>query len=60
MRINLLNPDNAKEKSLRRLVFDLENDLDLLLLHALTDLEATQGRNPGPRPRNPAQTEPPP
>ena len=45
----LLNPDNAKEKSLRRLVFDLEDDLDLLLLHALADLEATQGRNPGPR-----------
>ena len=45
----LLNPDNAKEKSLRRLVFDLEDDLDLLLLHALADLEATQGRNPGLR-----------
>ncbi len=45
----MLNPDNAKEKSLRRLVFDLEADLDLLLLHALADLEATRGRNPGPR-----------
>ena len=45
----LLNPDNAKEKSLRRLVFDLEDDLDLLLLHAQADLEATRGRDPGPR-----------
>ncbi len=45
----LLNPDNAKKKSLRRLIFDLEGDLDLLLLHALADLEATRGRNPGPR-----------
>ena len=45
----LLNLDSAKEKSLRRLVFDLEEDLDLLLLHALADLEATQGRDPGPR-----------
>jgi poly(A) polymerase/tRNA nucleotidyltransferase (CCA-adding enzyme) len=48
----LLNLDTAKEKSLRRLVFDLEEDLDLLLLHALADLEATQGRNPGPRQEN--------
>ncbi|MEA3334162.1 MAG: HD domain-containing protein [Pseudomonadota bacterium] len=45
----LLNLSNAKEKSLRRLVFDLEGDLDLLLLHALADLEATRGRAPGPR-----------
>ncbi len=45
----LLNLNNAKEKSLRRLVFDLEGDLDLLLLHALADLEATRGRAPGPR-----------
>ncbi len=49
MRINLLNPDNTKEKSLRRLVFDLEDVLDLLLLHTLANLEATRGRNPGPR-----------
>ena len=42
----LLNSDNTKEKSLRRLVFDLEDDLDLLLLHALADLEATRGRDP--------------
>ncbi|RLB68560.1 MAG: hypothetical protein DRH03_09765 [Deltaproteobacteria bacterium] len=48
----LLNPDNTKEKSLRRLVFDLEEDLDLLLLHALADLQATQGRDPGPRREN--------
>jgi len=48
----LLNLNNAKEKSLRRLVFDLEGDLDLLLLHALADLEATQGRDPGPRREN--------
>ena len=45
----LLNPDTAKEKSLRRLVFDLEDDLDLLLLHALADLDATRGRDPGLR-----------
>jgi tRNA nucleotidyltransferase/poly(A) polymerase len=38
-----------KEKSLRRLVFDLEDDLGLLLLHALADLEATRGRDPAPR-----------
>ncbi len=45
----LLNLSNAKEKGLRRLVFDLGDDLDLLLLHALADLEATRGRDPGPR-----------
>lgn len=45
----LLILSNAREKSLRRLVFDLEGDLDLLLLHALADLEATRGRAPGPR-----------
>lgn len=45
----LLNLNHAKEKSLRRLIFDLEGDLDLLLLHALADLEATQGRDPSPR-----------
>ncbi|NPA24855.1 MAG: HD domain-containing protein, partial [Deltaproteobacteria bacterium] len=39
----------SKEKGLRRLVFDLEDDLGLLLLHALADLEATRGRNPAPR-----------
>ncbi|MBN2809827.1 MAG: HD domain-containing protein [Deltaproteobacteria bacterium] len=48
----LLDPDHAKEKSLRRLVFDLEDDLELLLLHALADLEATRGRDPGPRREN--------
>ena len=45
----LLNLGNTKEKGLRRLVFDLGEDLDLLLLHALADLEATQGRDHGPR-----------
>ncbi len=48
----LLNLDNCKEKALRSLVFDLESDIDLLLLHALADLEATRGRDPGPRRQN--------
>ena len=45
----LLNLDNCKEKALRRLVFDLEDDLYLLLLHAYADLDATRGRDPEPR-----------
>lgn len=44
-----LNLRDCREKSLRRLVFDLEEDLGLLLLHALADLEATRGRDPRPR-----------
>ncbi len=44
-----LSLGQSKEKGLRRLVFDLEDDLGLLLLHALADLEATRGRNPAPR-----------
>jgi putative nucleotidyltransferase with HDIG domain len=48
----LLNLDTCKEKALRRLVFDLESDLDLLLLHALADLDATRGRDPEPRKQN--------
>ncbi|MCD6269410.1 MAG: polynucleotide adenylyltransferase, partial [Deltaproteobacteria bacterium] len=31
---------------------DLEDDLDLLLLHALADLDATRGRDPQPRQQN--------
>ena len=38
-----------QEKSRRRLVFDLGEDLDLLLLHALAALNATGGRDPAPR-----------
>ncbi len=45
----LLNLDICKEKALRRLVFDLEDDLYLLLLHAYADLDATRGRDPEPR-----------
>ncbi|MBN2705177.1 MAG: HD domain-containing protein, partial [Deltaproteobacteria bacterium] len=45
----LFNPDTAQEKSLRKMVFDLEDDLELLLLHAEADLEATRGRASGPR-----------
>ncbi len=45
----LLNLDNCKEKALRRLVFELEDDLYLLLLLAYADLSATRGRNPEPR-----------
>lgn len=52
LRCMLLNLDNCKEKALRRLVFDLEDDLDLLLLHALADLDATRGRDPQPRQQN--------
>lgn len=48
----LLNLENCKEKALRRLIFDLEGDLDLLLLHALADLDATAGRDPLPRRQN--------
>ena len=48
----LLNLDTCKEKALRRLVFDLESDLDLLLLHTLADLDATRGRDPEPRQQN--------
>jgi len=48
----LLNLDNCKEKALRRLVFDLEEDLYLLLLHTFADLEATRGRDPQPRQQN--------
>ncbi len=48
----LLNLENCKERALRRLVFDLEADLGLLLLHALADLEATRGRDPQPRQQN--------
>ena len=48
----LLNLDNCKEKALRRLVFDLEEDLYLLLLHAFADLDATRGRDPEPRQQN--------
>lgn len=47
----LLNPETVKDKSLRQLVFDLEGDLELLLLHAWADLEASHGRNPEPRQR---------
>ncbi len=39
----------SREKSRRRLVFDLGEDLPLLLLHALADLNATRGRDPAPR-----------
>lgn len=48
----LLNLNNCKEKALRRLVFDLEEDLYLLLLHAFADLDATRGRDPQPRQQN--------
>ncbi len=48
----LLNLDSCKEKALRRLVFDLEDDLYLLLLHTFADLEATRGRDPQPRQQN--------
>jgi tRNA nucleotidyltransferase/poly(A) polymerase len=48
----LLNLENCKEKALRRLVFDLEEDLYLLLLHTYADLEATRGREPQPRQQN--------
>ena len=44
-----LSRGESREKSRRKLVFDLEEDLSLLLLHALADLEATRGRDPQPR-----------
>jgi len=46
-----LSLGESREKSRRRLVFDLEEDLGLLLFHALADLNATRGRDPeGRRP----------
>ena len=48
----LLNLDNCKEKALRRLVLDLEDDLYLLLFHAFADLDATRGRDPSLRQQN--------
>ncbi len=44
-----LSLGGSREKSRRRLVFDLEEDLGLLLLHALADLEGTRGRDPAHR-----------
>ncbi|HDS15067.1 MAG TPA: CCA tRNA nucleotidyltransferase [Proteobacteria bacterium] len=40
----LTDPDKSQAKSLRQLIFELEDDLELLMVLAFADLEATQGQ----------------